>query len=190
MRGAGLTERSRHDQDTAEVPLVRIGGAGRHDLAHPLARQDLDVGPLDLVQDRQRDPDVRDHEVSRVRVGGRQHERDLRRRERHGHRRFNRFSLHLVAVGRKARREVDRDDRHAEAVQVRHDGLEQAAQLPLEPRAKDRVHDQLALRDLAEVQLPLLRVRDFDDGQADASEHLEIRAGIAAHVRDAPEQEH
>ena len=49
---------------------------------------------------------------------------------------------------------------------------------------------QLAPGDLAEVQLPLLRVGDLDDGQADAAQHLEVRSRVTAHVGDAAEEEH
>ena len=56
--------------------------------------------------------------------------------------------------------------------------------------ADDGVDDQVALGDLAEVQLPLLPGRDLDDGEADAAEDLEVEPGVAAHVADAAEQEH
>ena len=62
-------------------------------------------------------------------------------------------------VGGQAGRQIDRHDRHAEAVHVGDDGLEQPAQLSVEAGAEDGVDQQLALGDLAEVQLPLLRVR-------------------------------
>jgi hypothetical protein len=38
------------------------------------------------------------------------------------------------------------------------------------------------------VELPLLRARDLDDGHADAAEHLEVGARVAANARDAPQQ--
>jgi hypothetical protein len=56
--------------------------------------------------------------------------------------------------------------------------------------AHDRVDDQVALGDLAEVQLPFLRVRDLHDREADVAEDLEIDPRVAAHVPDAAEQEH
>ena len=62
-------------------------------------------------------------------------------------------------------------------------------QRTVEPGADDGVDDQVALGDLAEVQLPFLRVGDLDDGQADAAEDLEVGARVAAHVADAAEQE-
>jgi hypothetical protein len=52
----------------------------------------------------------------------------------------------------------------------------------------DRVDDQLTLRDFAEVQLPLLRVGDLDDGHPDAAENLQVGAGVAAHVGNAAQQ--
>src|SRR5439155_16100927 len=79
---------------------------------------------------------------------------------------------------------------HAEAVDVGDDGLEQTAELSLKTGPDDRVHDEVALRHFAEVQLPLLRVRDFDDGQSHAAEDLEVRARLAADFRHAAEQEH
>ena len=151
-------ERSRDDEHAAEVPFVGVGGARRHQLAHALAREQLDVRPADLVQHRERNPDVGDDEIAAVRVGRRQDERNLRGRERHRHRRFDRLPCHLVRVGGHARRQIDRHDRHAKAVHVGDDGFEQPAQLSVEPGAEDGVDEQLALGDLAEVQLPLLRV--------------------------------
>ena len=70
-----LPERAGDDQHAAEVALVRIGGARRHQLAHPLARQQLEVRALELVDHRRRDADVGDHQVAGVRVGGRKHQR-------------------------------------------------------------------------------------------------------------------
>ena len=46
VRRAGPAERSGDDQHAAEVPLVRVGGARRHELAHPLAGQQLEVAAL------------------------------------------------------------------------------------------------------------------------------------------------
>ena len=59
----------------------------------------------------------------------------------------------------------------------------------MEPGADDRVDDEVALGDLAEVQLPLLRGGDLDDGQADPAEDLEVDPRVAAHVGHAAEQE-
>ena len=92
-------------------------------------------------------------------------------------------------VGRQPGRQIDRDDRHAELVDVGHDRLEQPGQRPRKPGAESRVDDQIALGDFGEVQLPLLRVGDLDDGHADAAEHLEVDARVAAHLGDAAEQE-
>ena len=95
-----------------------------------------------------------------------------------------------MRVGRHAGRQIDRHDRHAEAVDVGDDGFEQPGQRPVKAGADDGIDDQVALGDFAEVQLPLLRVGDLDDGQADAAEDLEVGARVAAHVADAAEQEH
>ena len=155
-----------------------------------LARQQLEPRPLELVDHRRRDADVGDHEIAAVGVGGRQDQRNLRRRQRHRHRRLDRLPVELVRVRRHAGRQIDGDDRHAEPVDVGDDRLEQAGQRPVEAGADDRVDDQVALGDLAEVQLPLLRVGDLHDGEADAAEDLEVDARVAADVADAAEQEH
>ena len=95
----------------------------------------------------------------------------------------------LGGVGRETGRQIDRDDRHAELVDVGDDRLEQAGQPAAEPGAEHRVDDDVALGDFGEVQLPLLRVGDLDDRHADAAEHLEVDARVALHVGDAAEQE-
>src|SRR5205085_11774016 len=84
----------------------------------------------------------------------------------------------------------DSDDRHAESVQVGDHRFQQPAQLTVKSSAKDRVDDQFAARDLAEVKLPFLRVGQLDDGQADSSEHLEVGSRVAAHIGDAAEQKY
>ena len=94
------------------------------------------IRPLDLVEQRERNADVGDHEIAAVRVGRRQDERDLRRRERHRHRRFDRLPFHIGGVGGDAGRQIDRDDRHAEAVHVGDDGLEQSAELSVKAGAR------------------------------------------------------
>ena len=134
--------RSGDDQDAAEVALVRVGRARRHELAHALARQELEVRSLELVEHRIRDADVGDHQIAAVRIGGRKDQRDLRRAERHRHRRFDRLAFDLVRVGRHAGRQIDRHDRHAEPVDVGDDGLEQPAQLAVKPGAENRVDDR------------------------------------------------
>ena len=45
-------------------PLCESALRGRHDLAHPLARQQLEVRPIELVDERQRNADVGDDEVA------------------------------------------------------------------------------------------------------------------------------
>ncbi len=148
-------------------------------------------GPSMSSHDRQRDADVGDHQVAAVRVGRRQHEGDLRRGERHRHRRLDGLPLDLVAVGRQPGRQVDRDDRNTAD---RFTSATTVSSMPLNwprkpvPRMASTISSHCG--DLAEVQFPLLRVGDLDDRQADAAEHFQVRARIAAHVRDAPEQEH
>ena len=60
----------------------------------------------------------------------------------------------------------------------------------VEPGAENGVDDQRAVAHLGEVQLPRLAVGDLDDGQAEATEDLEVGAGVAAHVGDAADQKH
>jgi hypothetical protein len=93
-----------------------------------------------------------------------------------------------VGVGRDAGRQIDGDHRHAESIHVGDDRLEQAGERSMKPGADDGVDDEVALRHFAEVQLPLLGVRDLDDGQPDAAEDLEIGAGVAAHLADGAEE--
>ena len=97
--------------------------------------------------------------------------------------------VELVRVGRHAGRQIDRHHRHAEAVDVGDDGFEQPGERSMKPGADDGIDDQVALGDLAEVQLPFLRVGDLDHGQADAAEDLEVRARVTANVAHAAEQE-
>ena len=189
VRGAGPAERSGDDQHPAEVSLVRLGGARRNDLAHALARQQFEMLTLDLVEQRQRNPDVGDDQIARVRVGWRKDERNLRRAERDRHRRFDGRPLERRAVGGDAGRQIDRHDRDAEPVQIGHDGFEEARERAAEAGSEDGVDDELAIRQVAEVQLPFLRVGDLDDRHADAAEHLEVGPRVAAHVGHTAQQE-
>ncbi len=172
--------RTGHDQDAAEVAFVRVGHARRHDLAHALARQELEVLSFELFEHRIRDADVRDHQISAVRIGRGKDQRNLRRAEGDRHRGFDRRAFDHVRVRRHARRQIDRNDRDSERVHVGHHRLEQAAQLPAKPGAEDRVDDEIALGDLGEVQLPFLRAGDLDDSEADPAEDFEIDPGVAA----------
>jgi hypothetical protein len=94
-----------HDENAAEVAFVRVGHARRHDLAHALARQYF-VLPSSL-EHRIRDPDVRDDQVSAVRIGRGKDQRDLRRAERDRHRGLDRRAFDHVRVRRHARRQID-----------------------------------------------------------------------------------
>ncbi len=87
-------------------------------------------------------------------------------------------------------RQIDRHNGHAEAIQVGHHGLEKSRERAAETGAEDRIDDQLAIRELAEVQLPLLRVGNLDDGDADAAEDLEVGPCVAAHFGHAAEEKH
>ena len=61
---------------------------------------------------------------------------------------------------------------------------------PRKPSAEDRVNEHVAVRELGEMQFPLLRRRDLYHRHADSPEHVEVGAGIAAHFGDAADQEH
>ena len=78
----------------------------------------------------------------------------------------------------------------AGAVDVGDDRFHQARQRRVQAGAEDRVDDERAVADLAEVQLPGLAVGDFDDGQAEAAENLEVRPRVAANLGDAADEEH
>ena len=136
VRGAASADRSGDDQHAAEVSFVRVGRARGSQLAHALARQQLEIRTIELVDDRGRDADVGDHEVAGVGVGRRQDERQLRRRQRDGHRRLDGLPVELVRVGRQAGRQIDRDDWNAEAVDVGDDGLEQSRERRREIRCR------------------------------------------------------
>jgi hypothetical protein len=185
--GAMAATIGRHDRGVATVtsPAPDRSAPTAARCAAPVQ---LEVLPVHLVEERQRNPDVRDHEIARVRVRRRKDQRDLRRRERHRHRGLDGGSVDGGAVGRETRGQVDRDNRHAQAVQVGDDGLEKPGERTAEAGAEDRVDDEIAVRELARVQLPLLRARDLDHGHADAAEHLEVRARVAADLGHAPQQ--
>jgi hypothetical protein len=55
----------------------------------------------------------------------------------------------------------------------------------VKPRPHHGIDDDVAFRNFAEVQFPVLRIRNLDDRQADAAENFEIGPGIAADVGDA-----
>ena len=56
--------------------------------------------------------------------------------------------------------------------------------------AEDGVHDEIALRDFREVQLPRLLVRDLDHRDAEAPENFDVQAGVAFDVGEAADHEH
>ena len=113
MRGAGLAARSGDDQDAAEVALVRVGGA-RLDRASRICsvRQQLDPRAVEAVDDACGMPMSAIDEVAREGLRRRQHQRQLRRAERHRHRRVDRRSpITSRRVGRQPARQIDRHHR-------------------------------------------------------------------------------
>ena len=171
-------------------PLCESAARGRHELAHPLAREQLEVRPLDVVDHRHRNADVGDHEVAACESAGGSTSGI-----------FGAASVTVIDASiaspstscESADTPVGRSIATTgtpEAVDVRHDGLEQPAQRDRGIPCRGSRPRSVALGDLAEVQLPFLRVRDLDDGQADAAQDLEVGSRVAAHVRDAAEQEH
>ena len=103
---------------------------------------------------------------------------------------FDRLADRIAGIGRQAGRQIDGDDRNARRVDVGDHAFDQAGDRRVEAGAEDRVDDERAVADLGEVQLPRLAVRDFDDGQAEAAENLEIDPRVAADVGDRADEEH
>ena len=128
-----------------------------------------------------RNADVGDHQIAGVRVGRRKDQRNLRRRQRDGHRRLDRLARRAPCVS------ADSPVGRSIATTGTPSALTSATTVssspvsgPRKPVPKIASTISVALGDLAEVQLPLLRVGDLDDRQADAAEDLEIDARVAA----------
>ena len=56
-------------------------------------------------------------------------------------------------------RQIHRHDRDGQIVDVGDDGFEQPGELAVKTGTEQRVHEEVALRDFREMQLPLLRIR-------------------------------
>ena len=190
VRGAALAHRSRDDQDAPELALVRLRVARLEHRAHHAARDHLDVGAVESLDDRFRDADVGDDQFTADALRRRQDVADLRRCQRHGDRGPNRLALHLVRVGQQAARDVHGDHREAAAVQVADDGRIHAVERLPQARPEDGIDHQVALRDLGEVQFPGLLVGDLDHRRAESPEHFEVVPRITAHVRQRTDHEH
>ena len=81
------------------------------------------------------------------------------------------------------------DGRSTDTTHVGNDGLNQSGDGSVEPGSKDGIDNQVAVAQLGEVQLPSLTVGHFDHGQPEATENLEVRSRVAAHVGDTAQQE-
>ena len=104
MRGAGLAERAGDDQHAAVVPLVGVGGARRHQLAHRARASAARAAGRRARRSPSPGMPMSAMTMSpRVGVGRRQHQRQLRRRQRHRHRRLDRLADRLVRIGRQTR---------------------------------------------------------------------------------------
>ena len=75
-------------------------------------------------------------------------------------------------------------------VDVRNHRLEHALERRPQARPEQRVDDQIARRDLGEVQLPGLPVADLHHSEPEAAENLQVRARVAADLRDHTQDEH
>jgi hypothetical protein len=75
------------------------------------------------------------------------------------------------------------------SVHVGDHRLEHALERRAQARPEERVDDEVALRDLGEVQLPGLLVVDLDDGESEVPEHLEVGARVAADAAERPDDE-
>ena len=73
---------------------------------------------------------------------------------------------------------------------VGNDRFEHPGQAVFQAGAEDGVDDEGALRNLREMQFPALFVVDLDNRHAKASENVEVRPGVAAHVRQCPNHEY
>ncbi len=94
-----------------------------------------------------RDADVRDDQRAGQRLTRRQHERQLRRGERHRHRRVHGRPDRLRRVRRQPARQVDRHDRRRRRVQVVDDRLVRGRTSgAFRPVPNERVHDQIGIR--------------------------------------------
>ena len=129
-RRAGLAARAGDHQHAAEVALVGVDGARLDEAAHAVAGEQLEARPVEPVDDAGRDADVGDDDLAGLLFRRRQHQRQLRRAERDGDRRFDGVADQVRGVGRHARGQVDGDDRDAGAVEVGDDRLVEAGERP------------------------------------------------------------
>ena len=113
VRRPRLAARSGDDEHAAEIALVALGRARRHELAHRAPRQQVDARAVEALEHLGGNADVGDDDVAGARFGRRKHERKLGRAERDGGIGFDRFADRIGGVGREAGRQIDRDDRDA-----------------------------------------------------------------------------
>ena len=158
VRRARLAARAGDDQHVAEVALVRVGGArpARARASAPRVSSST-RGPSTSSMHLRRNADVGDDDVAGPRLGRRQHQRQLRRAERHGERGLRCDSpIGSWRVGRQAARQIDRDDGNPRRVHVGDDRLEQSRRAARSARCRrSRRRSGRSRRDLREVQLPL-----------------------------------
>ena len=186
-RRPSLAARSGHDENAAEIALMRVGLSRRNQRTNLIPGHQLDERSFERVDDEGRYADVGDDHLARLLLRRRQDERQLRRAERDGDRRLDAIADQVRGVGRHPRRQVDRDDRNPAGVQVGDDRLVQPIERAAEAGPEQRVDDQIVPGNLGEMQLPLSLVVDLDDGDAEAAENLEVDARIAldlAHLSD------
>ena len=165
-------------------PLCASGSRGSSTVRIDAAGDDLDVRPVEPLDDGLRNADVGDHELAADALRGRQDVADLRRGQRHRHRRAHGLALHLMRVGRAAR--SARPPRRP-AVPLPFRSPTMVGYMPSSacrrPGAEHRVDHEVALRDLGEVQLPRLFVGDLHDRRAESAR---APRGCGAHRRAHP----
>ena len=186
-RRAGPAARAGHDRDAPEVALVRLGRPDRHERAQRPGREQPDARAVQLRDDAGRDADVGDdHPPGRFRAQG---QGQLRGAQRDGERRPQARSSRAGQVAEQPGRQIDRHHRHARGVDVVRDGGEQAGERPLESGPEQRVHDEGAGTHPPPAPGPAGRVENLPDRDAGLPRPLQVRAGVAGHVLQAPEQD-
>ena len=190
MRGARLAPRPGDGEHVAVVAFVAIGRSRDNQLAHAGAREELDARTLDRFENVRRNADIGDDDIARTRLGGRQHQRQLRCRQRHGHAGFDRIADRIGRIGGQSRRQIDGHNRNAGGVDIRDDAFDEPADGRVQAGAEHCVDDERAVAYLGEVQLPCLAIGDLDYRESEAAEDFEVRTRIAAHVGDAAHEKH
>ena len=141
---SGLASRPGHDRDAPEVSLVRLRSAWLDQHVDLFRREQLDLRAVQALQYVRRDADVGYQHVAGVSLARWQHERQFRRRQRHGHRRVDAVSHQMRRVRRHSAWQVNRHDGDAGGVDVRNDRFHHPAKRGFQSGAKDGVNQERA----------------------------------------------